>query len=318
LKRNPYYWGKAEDGAQLPYLDEIEFQIIPDDSTRLLKLKAGEVDGSEFIPFSRVKELQGDANLRMELWPSTNVSYLGMFSGEKLKNGAANPLSNQKFRQALNYAVNKQAVIAITTQGLGKPLSTFMSSVTPLALTGNPVYVYDLAKAKALMTESGVPAGTELSCQMTAGNQNMLNNLTAIQQMWSQIGVKLNIIQYDNPTRTAHYRAEDYQINAGGWTDDIADPSEIASYFAYYPNVHNLHTQWQDKRVNELYEMSQKELDIDKRRAQYKELQERFIEAAPIVFLYEVPYPVAFRKNTHGFVQIPLGNNYFEQVYVER
>jgi peptide/nickel transport system substrate-binding protein len=265
-----------------------------------------------------VKELQADPNLRMELWPSTNVSYLGMFCGEKLKNGTANPLSNQKFRQALNYAVNEQAVIAITTQGLGKPLSTFMSSVTPLALTGNPIYVYDLARAKALMAESGVPQGTELTCQMTAGNQNNLNNLTAIQQMWSQIGVKLNILQLDNPTRTAHYRAEDYQINAGGWTDDIADPSEIASYFAYYPTVHNVHTQWQDARVNELYEMSQKELDIDKRRAQYKELQERFIEAAPIVFLYEVPYPVAFRKNTHGFVQIPLGNNYFEQAYVER
>jgi peptide/nickel transport system substrate-binding protein len=265
-----------------------------------------------------VKELQADPNVRMELWPSTRVAMLGMFCGEKMKDGTANPLSNQKFRQALNYAANKEAIIAITTQGLGKPLSTFMSSVTPLAITGQPAYPYDLAKAKALMAESGVPQGTTVSCQMTSGNQNNLNNLTAIQQMWSQIGVKLNIIQYDNPTRVAHYRGEDYQINAGGWTDDIADPSEIASYFANYANVHNLHTQWQDARVNELYEMSQKELDIDKRRAQYKELQERYIEAAPIIFLYEVPYPVAFRKNVKGFVQIPLGNNYFQAAYVEK
>jgi peptide/nickel transport system substrate-binding protein len=318
FKRNPHYWGKAPDGGPLPYLDEVEFQIIPDDSTRLLKLKAGEVDGSEFIPFSRVKELQADPNLRMELWPSTAVTNLGLFCADKLKDGTANPLSNQKFRQALNYAVNKEAIIAITTQGLGKPLSSFMSSVTPLAITGKPAYPYDLAKAKALMSESGIPQGTALTCQMTTGNQNNLNNLTAIQQMWSQIGVKLSILQYDNPTRVARYRGEDYQINAAGWTDDIADPSEIASYYAYYPTVHCVHTQWQDARVNQLFEMSQKELDVDKRRAQYKELQERFIEGAPIIFLYEVPYPVAFRKNVKGFVQIPLGNNYFERTYVEK
>ena len=50
LKRNPYYWKKGEDGKPLPYLDELEFQIIPDDATRILKLKAGEIDGSRVHP----------------------------------------------------------------------------------------------------------------------------------------------------------------------------------------------------------------------------------------------------------------------------
>src|SRR5205823_11658644 len=133
---------------------------------------------------------------------------------------------------------------------------------------GGPVYDYDRANAKTLMTESGVPQGTQVTCQFTAGNQNHINNLTAMQQMWAQIGVKLVLTPLDNPTRVAKYRAEDYQINAGGWTDDIADPSEIASYYAYYPTVHNVHTQWQDARVNELFELSQKEIDPAKRRAQ--------------------------------------------------
>jgi len=67
LKRNPYYWKLADDGKALPYLDEVDFPVIPDDATRLLKLKAGEVDGTEFVPYARVKELQADSNLRMEL-----------------------------------------------------------------------------------------------------------------------------------------------------------------------------------------------------------------------------------------------------------
>ena len=60
LKRNPYYWKQGEDGKPLPYLDELEFQIIPDDATRLLKLKAGEIDGTEFVPYARVQELKTD------------------------------------------------------------------------------------------------------------------------------------------------------------------------------------------------------------------------------------------------------------------
>ena len=84
LKRNPHHWKMAADGKPLPYLDELEFQILPDDATRLLKLKAGEVDGAELIPYARVKELQADADLRMELWPSTRVAYLTIFCGATL------------------------------------------------------------------------------------------------------------------------------------------------------------------------------------------------------------------------------------------
>ena len=54
IKRNPNYWQMGEDGKPLPYLDEVDFPIIPDDATRILKLQAGEIDGAEFIPYARV------------------------------------------------------------------------------------------------------------------------------------------------------------------------------------------------------------------------------------------------------------------------
>ena len=317
LKRNPYYWKQGEDGKALPYLDELEFQIIPDDATRLLKLKAGEIDGTEFIPYARVKELQGDANLRMELWPSTRVAYLTMFCGPTLKDGKPNPLSNVKVRQALNYAVNKDAVITVSTQGLGKPMGSFMSTTTPLYV-GQELYKYDVAKAKALLTEAGFPNGFETSIYSLSGNGDDANNLAAVQQMWGQVGVKLRIDQVDNATRTARYREENFSMRTAAWTNDISDPSQITSYFAYYPNIHSLHSQWQDARVDELYLKGQQEIDPKARAAQYKELQERYNASAPIVYLYETPYPVAFRKNAKGFVQIPLGNNLFEAAFVEK
>ena len=102
------------------------------------------------------------------------------------------------------------------------------------------------------------------------------------------------------------------------WTNDISDPSQFTSYAAYYPNIHSLHSQWRDERVDALFTASQQEINLAARTVQYKEIQDRYAAAAPIVFLYETPYPVAFRKQAQGFVQIPLGNNLFEAAYVDR
>ena len=317
LVRNKNYWKKAADGQPLPYLDEIEFQIIPDDSTRLLKLKAGELGGTEFVPYTRVKELQADKSLRMELWPSTRVAYLTVNCHEKLPDGSANPLFHVKVRQALNYAVNKPALIAVVTNGLGVPMTSFMSRTTPLYHKQN-LYQYDMAKAKKLMAEAGFSKGFEISSLTVAGNQDNLNILTTLQQMWAPLGVKLKIEPVDNATLVKRYRAEDFTMRTGAWTNDISDPSEITTYFAYYPNIKSLHSGWQDKKVDELFLASQEEVDVSKRTAQYKQIQEIYSAAAPIIFLYETPYPVAFRKNVTGFVQIPLGNNIFEQTSVSK
>ena len=51
--------------------------------------------------------------------------------------------------------------------------------------------------------------------------------------MWAQVGVKLKIEQVDNATRTARYREDNFQMRTAAWTNDIADPSQITSYFAY-------------------------------------------------------------------------------------
>jgi peptide/nickel transport system substrate-binding protein len=317
LARNPYHWNIAADGKPLPYLDELEFQIIPDDATRLLKLKAGELGGSEFIPYARVAELKADPGLDMQLWPSTKINYLTMNVRPTLKNGAANPLSNLKVRQAINHAINKDALIAVTTRGLGKPMKSMMSSKTPLMDGTAPPYPYDVAKAKALLAQSGVAPGFELSCMTLAGSADEISNMTAIQQMLAAIGIKLKIEQLDNATRNARYKSADFQMRNALWTDDLADPSEIGSYILYSPTVQSLHSGWKSDRVDTLFLASQEEIDIPKRRAQYKEMQDIYKADAPMVFMYESPYPVAFRKNVKGFLQIPLGNNYFNEVYIE-
>lgn len=317
LARNPHHWRMAPDGKPFPYLDALEFQVIPDDSTRLLKLKAGELNGSEFIPYARVAELKADPKLEMQLWPSTKINYLTMMVRPTLKDGSANPLANPKVRQALNHAVNKAALIQITTRGLGTQMTSMMSKATPLHDGTVEPYPYDVAKAKALLAESGVAPGFEVSCLTLAGSADEISNMTAVQQMFGAIGVKLRIEQVDNATRNARYKAGDFMMRTAQWTDDLADPSEIASYFLYSPNIQSLHSGWKSERVDALFTVSQEEIDPGKREAAYKEMQDVYKAAATILYLYETPYPVAFSTKVKGFLQIPLGNNYFDEVYLE-
>jgi peptide/nickel transport system substrate-binding protein len=317
LVRNPNYWRQGEDGQPLPYLDGITFQVIPEDATRILKIKAGELDGAEFVPYSRVSELQADPDLQMVLFPSTRVQYVTLNVRPQL-NGQDNPLANEKVRQAMNYAVDKDAIIQVVTHGVGSPMTSYMSTATPLHVGDTPLYPVDVEKAKQLMKEAGFENGFSTTLLVLAGNQDEIGMATALQQMWGQIGIKLELQQVDNATRTDQYRAGTFTMRLSAWTNDIADPNQITSYFAYSPTIDALHTGWKNDEVDKLFEASQKEIDATKRAEQYARIQEIYNATGPIVPLYQTPYPVVLRKNVKGFVQIPLGNNIFAETYLEK
>lgn len=315
LERNPYYWQTDADGVQLPYLDAVRFEIIPEDATRILKLQAGEIDASEFIPLSRVAELDADPNINMELFPSTKVNDLLMNNRPALLDGTPNPLSDVKVRQALNYATDKNALIQLVTFGTGIPMKSYMSSTTPL-FSPQEMYDYNPEKAKELLAEAGFADGFEVSCLAISGNADDAALLTAVQQMWADVGVTLNIEQVDSATRTERYRANDFSMRTAAWTNDINDPSQITSYFATYGLVESLHTGFQNAELEALFVESQKELDLAKRAEQYDQIQKIYVENAPIIFLYETPYPVALRSSVNGFFQLPLGQNIFTNAYL--
>jgi peptide/nickel transport system substrate-binding protein len=316
LVKNPYYWRDGDDGKKLPYLDGVTFEVLPDDATRILKVQSGELDGAEFIPFSRVEELKGNPALNMVLFPSTRVVYGNFNVRPKLNDGSVNPLANDKLRLALNYATDKDALIAIVTHGVGTPMSSYLSAATPMHVGEGAVFPFDADKAKALMKESGL-SNVTISCLVLAGNVDEVGIATALQQMWGEIGVTLKIEQVDNATLTSRYRAGDFSMRLSVWTDDIADPNEATSYFAYYPTIQSQHSGWKSDEADTLFEQSQSELDPKKRAAQFARIQELY-KSGPIVPLYETPYPVVLKKTIKGFIQIPLGNNIFSTTSIEK
>lgn len=319
LKRNPHYWGKDSAGVQLPYLDEIQIEIIPDDAARVLKLQAGEFELIELVPFSRVAELKADPSLDMVLFPATTTYNLIINNREKNAAGAANPMNDKRVRQAMNYAVDKDALLKIAMSGIGTPSGTLFPASTPFAIgNGVPPYPFDLAKAKQLMAEAGYADGFEFAIMTVAGSADDIQLATTIQQMWSQIGIRLKIDLVDMATRTSRYRAGDFDMRSVRWANDINDPSQMALYYAYSPTTDSFHSGYKDTEVERLFLESQQEIDHAKRGELFAQLQQRYIEAAPIVFLVETPLANAMAKSVKGFVQLPLGNHVFRETYLER
>jgi peptide/nickel transport system substrate-binding protein len=234
-----------------------------------------------------------------------------------LKSGAPNPLADVRVRHALNYAVNKEAIIQIATSGLGTPMRSFLSASVMHSWGPPQPYPYDPTKAKALLAEAGLGDGFEVTILLLSGSLDESNAAIAVQQMWAPFAVRLKIEQVDGATRLARWIANDFQMRFYGATDDVADPTEAGALAAYFPTTQARHSGWQDKHSDELFVASEQEMDPAIRAAEYKEMQEMCNEAAPYIFLYEAPYPVAFRKSCKGFVQTPVGTNIFEGAYVE-
>ncbi|SDQ23530.1 ABC transporter substrate-binding protein [Pseudovibrio sp. Tun.PSC04-5.I4] len=316
---NPHYWRQGEDGKPLPYLDEVSFIVIPDDATRILKLQAGEVNGAEFVPFSRVAELTADPAINMELYPSTRIVYSPINTRQTRADGSANPLANKGVRQALNYATNKDALVQLITHGTGKAMtSPLMASTTQLAHDGGPLYPYDMAKAKELAAAAGLKEGTEITLTTLAGSSDDSTLFAALQQMWTPLGVSLKVEQVDGPTRGAKNRSGEFDIHTYGWVNDVNDPAQVAGWLGYYPTRKAVGTGWNNAEFNTLFEASNTEIDPEKRSEQYKSMQDIYADAAPLLFLYETPFAVALSSNVNGYLQTPLGNNEFSSAWIAK
>ena len=308
LKRNPYYWDKGK-----PLVDSIKITVVPDDNTRIMQLQSGAVDMVENIPFSRVTDIQKDPNLNMILAPSTLTYYVGFNLTKK-------PFDNLKVRQALAYGTDKNALIKTVLFGNGTIATSFFPKGTPMFDTSIKSLPYDPEKAKQLLKDAGVAAGTKLEIAVIANNLNYNQMATVLKDQWARIGIDLQIKQMDMASMRAYYKALNQQIIFGGWTNDVADASEISAYMTYPEAAKDFWTGWPQaapadaKKAEDLARAAEAEMDKAKRADLYKQLQQYIDQQMPRIPLYYVPYTFATRKNITGFVQTPLGNYRFENL----
>ena len=305
LVRNPNYWENKR-----VKLDGVEWQYIPNDNTRILKLQAGEIDAAIFIPFSQIDTLSKDPNIQIHLDPSSREDHL-------LINHAHKPLDDVRVRRALAMAIDRESIVKTVLFGHGKVANSFIPGGALYYNPDNKTYPYDPTAAKALLDEAGVK---DLSLKLLIAAGNSIDDQTAvlIKDQLGKVGVNVNIEKQEQGQQWDTTVAGEYDLSTNYWTNDIIDPDEKATFSVYGdPDNRSYYTNYKNPKVTELVEQGRHEPNPDKRKEIYYEIQKIVAEDVHWIDLYYSPFRNASRKNVSGFYQNPTGRFMLEDASIE-
>ncbi|TKD47705.1 MAG: ABC transporter substrate-binding protein [Mesorhizobium sp.] len=299
LEKNPNFW--EADRVQL---DGVEWISVPDDNTRMLNVQAGQLDAAIFVPFSRVEELKKDPNLVVHADPSTREDHL-------LINHEKGALGKKEVRQALDMAIDKQAVVDTVTFGLGEVANSFIPKGALYHYADNLQRPYNPEKAKQMLAEAGA-SDLSLNYVVRAGDEIVEQTAVLLQQQLASAGVTVNIQKVDPSQEWDMLVAGDYDVGVNYWTNDILDPDQKTTFVVGHDANMNYMTRYNNETVKELVAAARVEMDPAKREQMYIDIQKMAKEDVHWIDLYYSPYINVSRKNIQNFDQNPLGRFFLE------
>ena len=182
--KNPGFTGARGNVARLI------MKQVPDPASQAQLLQSGAINYSGTLTWTQYKSLQSSSGVKVYACAPTSRDWM-------LLNQAYGPLSKAKVRQAINEAVNRQALVTGAYAGFGTPsLSPFLTSELPAGVSG-PTITENVAAAKALMAQAGYPNGFPLTLTYNAvqpGSQ-VTQDAILLQSQLAQIGIKLSLNQ---------------------------------------------------------------------------------------------------------------------------
>ena len=300
---HPDYWnGKAP-------LDNVIFAITPDASVRWQKLQAGEC---HIMPYPNPADLDAmmtHPDIEVLEQEGLNVGYLA-FNTEKP------PFDNVRVRQALNMAVNRDAIIEAVFQGAGKVAK---NPIPPTIWSYNEDvedYPYDPDQAKQILEEEGV---ADLQTDIWAMpvqrpyNPNARRMAELIQADWRNVGVDAEIVSFEWGEYLKRSLAGEHETVLLGWTGDNGDPDNflyvLLSCDAAKDGANR--ARWCHEPFDELLIQAKRIADQAERTRLYEEAQVVFKEQAPWVTIAHSIVFKPIRNEVEGFKIDPFGGHYF-------
>jgi ABC-type transport system substrate-binding protein len=308
LQANPDYWGGA------PKIEQFIVRVIPESSTRLQSLEAGEID----IAWALVPE---DVERTRENPDLVVVEDAGLNTNWANFNVTLEPFTSKEVRQALNYAVNKEEISEGLYNGNMVPAGGVLP---PVDWAYNPdlkSYPYDPDQARELLAAAGYDEGNPLSFTFMAytiprGYNPVGDRLaTAIQEYWSEVGVEANI-QTAEWTQYRADRAEGkFQCALGGWQGDNGDPDNfLATLLGGWSVGAGNVSFYENPEVDDLLEQAVRVSDMEERKALYHQAEQLIVDDAPCLFLGYQMHQVVTRANITDFQIQPTYIYYFAGV----
>ena len=312
-KAHPDYWaGKAD-------IDNLIFSITPDAAVAYAKLEAGECHLMPYPNPADLENMQADPNIQVMSQEGLNVGYWAFNTDPESPafKGEDHPFGDVRVRQAMNHAINKDAIIEGIYLGAGKKAK---NPIPPTIWSYNEDvedYEYDPQLAKELLAAAGYPDGfeTEIWAMPVKRpyNPNARRMAEMIQADLRKIGVDADIVTYEWGEYLKRSKQGEHETVLLGWTGDNGDPDNFLYVLLGCEAAKDSanRARWCYEPFNELLLEAKRTADRDERTRLYEEAQVIFKEQAPWATIAHSVVYKPMRNEVQNFKIDPFGGHIF-------
>jgi peptide/nickel transport system substrate-binding protein len=291
------YWNKDNI-----HIDRVVFLPIVDATVRLANLKSGGLDLIERVLATDIKDVRADSRLVLATAPE--LGYLGLtinVNNDKNKG----PLSqSEKVRQALDLSIDREAINQVVFNGEFTPGNQWVSPTHPYYQKAFPVQPRDIAKAKALLKESGITLPVNVDYIVPKGAENEAV-AQVVQSMVAEAGFDLKIRVIEFATSLKQAQAGEFQVYQINWSGRI-DP-DGNSYVFLHSNAPQNDGKYSNPEADKAFEDGRLISDPAQRKAIYEKLTKIVLNDEPIIYLYHRKLLFAHTAKLEGYRQMPDG-----------
>jgi peptide/nickel transport system substrate-binding protein len=317
LKKDPDWWGKnapESQGGGGPYLQQVVFQSIPDNSSRAASLIGGELSGAVGLVPDDLPSIEQNPDLTVVYRPPLTLGHISM-------NTQKEPFADVRVRKAVAHAVNVPEIVEAFFGGTGEIAASPMPSGLSFFNEGIEPYGYDPAESKRLLEEAGIAEGFDTNLWYIPIPRPYVPDgkgiAQAVQSDLRKVGINAELVTYEFGTYLEKVGMGEHDMALYGGTDAGTDPDFRLYYWyssaaATETNASNT-SYYKNQEVDQLIAQARSTVDEDKRRDLYYRVQEIVHGDVPVVPLAYVRDPVGLQKQVEGY-QTTLGGDRFNTV----
>ena len=294
LEKNPAYW-------RFPVkVERVVFRPIVEDQARLTELLTGNLDLAVNLPPDFIAQLESHPKVTVLRGQGAHVWYLGINNQKK-------PFDDPRVRLALNYAVDKEAIVRDVLKGTGLVSAGPVLPGTWGAEAALKPFPYDPARAKKLLAEAGLGGGFSTTLwvpESGSGMQSPVPMATVIQSNLKAVGVNVTLQTMEWGAYLAKLRTKEQELFALSWAAGNEDPDLVM-----FPLLHS--SQWtpngpnralyRNAKFDDLLQQARLVTDQGKRAALYRQAQRLLLEDPPWIFVDHEIQVGAVSKRVRGF-----------------
>jgi peptide/nickel transport system substrate-binding protein len=298
FERFAQYWNK-----DAIHFDKVTYTPIPDATVRLANLKSGQLDFIERVASSDMEKLRADKKLKTSR--ITELGYIGLtINVGKSDTAAKNPLGRDpRVREALELSLDRAGLVQVVMDGEATAGNQWVAPGNFYFAKSMPIPKRDVARAKALLKEAGVPnPGFTLMTPTTSDAQRLAQ---VVQAMARDAGFDVKILSTEFATSLDMADKGAYEAYVLGWSGR-ADPD--GNLFSFHGCKQPLnYTGYCSPETDALLNQSRALRDPAERKKVYEQIAARVLKEHPIIYLFHRNWLWAYTPKLSGVRSIPDG-----------